>query len=93
MTRAGETQREVLRAVFEYATEHGVAPSVRDVVRMTGVSSTSVAGYHLQRLEDAGYLRRLPGIARGLLLEPLAYEAMREEAGGHDDADGGGGRA
>ena len=48
--------------VFDYIvkykmTHDGCAPGLRDIVQACGLSSTSVAYYHLRRLESQGRIR------------------------------------
>jgi len=50
----------VLRVVREYIDQNGYAPSIRDVVELAGLSSTSLADYHLRKLEREGRLKRGP---------------------------------
>ncbi|GIV82082.1 MAG: hypothetical protein KatS3mg051_1436 [Anaerolineae bacterium] len=64
----GDTTIAVWQAIAEYERWHGYAPSFRDLVELCGLSSTSVAEYHVNRLEAAGVVRRTPGIARGMVL-------------------------
>jgi len=35
---------------------HGIAPTMREFMESAGLSSTSVAAYHIARLHDAGLL-------------------------------------
>lgn len=46
----------------------GYPPTVREIGRAGGISSTSVVASNLERLEGAGYIRRYPGVSRGLVL-------------------------
>lgn len=58
----------VLAFIKGYRNDHGFAPSVRDIMRGCGMASTSVAYYHLQRLEQQGKVKVTPGIARGVVV-------------------------
>jgi len=54
-----------------FGEENGYSPSLRDIMAGCGISSTSVASYNLSALEREGYLRRRPGLSRGIrLLSP-----------------------
>jgi len=58
------TTAAILRAIRAFWKDQGYGPSYRDIMRATGVSSTSVVSYHILRLERAGALRRTAGVAR-----------------------------
>lgn len=71
MTTAPErTNRtlSILRYIETFWAEHGYAPSVRDIQRGCGISSTSVVQRHLERLQARGDIRREPEIARSITL-------------------------
>ena len=44
--------------------ENGLPPTVRDIQKACGISSTSVVDYNLRLLQRDGYLRRRPDVAR-----------------------------
>lgn len=54
-------QAEVLRWIVRYSDDHGVPPAEREIGAGLGVSKQR-ASQHLRALEDAGYLRRRPGL-------------------------------
>ena len=63
-----ERQRQVMRAVQDYFDDHnGMPPSVRDVARTLKISWAWVS-VCVSVLCDKGWLRRLPGTARGLMV-------------------------
>ena len=62
-------QLDILRAIALYKQgSGGTAPTLRELGRMVGISSTSVIVYHLVRLEGAGLLVRDPAAPRGISL-------------------------
>jgi len=63
---------EILDFIASFIKERGYPPSVRDVVRGCGLSSTSVAQYHLEVLERQGFIRRTRDVSRGIALAPRA---------------------
>ena len=65
-------RKEVLEAVINFIDRHKYPPSVRDVVQMCNMSSTSVADYHLKALERDGYIRREAAVSRGI--EVIGYD-------------------
>ena len=74
----GKTQRplsqlqvRILSFLRAFAADHQYPPSIREVVEGCNLSSTAVASYNLSHLVEKGYLRKVPGIARGSLLTEL----------------------
>src|SRR3972149_5565707 len=61
-------QKQIMAFLKRFAREKNAPPTVRDSVKGCGISSTSVAAYNLDILEREGYLRRHPGISRGIEL-------------------------
>ena len=58
----------ILRYVKEFWTEHGYAPSFRDIQAGCGLSSLSVVTWNVEKLERRGVIEREPGIARSITL-------------------------
>lgn len=53
-------QRDVLRFIIKYKTEHdGVAPTHREIIEATDITSLSIVNYALMRLERLGKIRLL----------------------------------
>jgi repressor LexA len=48
----------ILEYIKEYMDEHDYAPSIREIKKGCGMSSTSVVNYHLQGLELKGIISR-----------------------------------
>ena len=76
-TEISSRQRDILKFIQCYLDEHGYPPAIRDISAGCGISSTSVAVFHLKKLEEKGYIRRRPDISRGI---ELASASDREEA-------------
>jgi SOS-response transcriptional repressor LexA len=54
-------QQRVLRAIVEFKRQHdGVAPTVREIGDMTGLTSTSVVNYTLRELVAQGVIKLGP---------------------------------
>ena len=51
-------QRQTLEFLRHYIAEKGYAPTLRDIADFIGVKSASTAHFHLERLEDKGFIRR-----------------------------------
>lgn len=71
------SRRDVLGCVMEHVARHGYPPTLREIQGELGISSISVVAYHLDALQDAGYLRRSPKISRSIVLLPLAHRVWR----------------
>ncbi len=61
-------QERMLAFIRQFLGERGYPPTVRDIVRGCGLSSTSVVDYNLTLLERGGYLRRDREVSRGIEL-------------------------
>ena len=61
-------QERILAFIRQFLGERGYPPTVRDIVRGCGLSSTSVVDYNLTLLERGGYLRRDREVSRGIEL-------------------------
>ncbi|MFN3974147.1 MAG: transcriptional repressor LexA [Dehalococcoidia bacterium] len=59
-------QQGILNFIREFVLEHGYPPSIRDIQKGCGLSSTSVVEYNLHILQREGYLRRSPEVSRGI---------------------------
>ncbi len=63
-----EQERRILEYIRDFIQERGYPPTVRDIARELGISSTSVVDYHLKRLEQARWIERDPRSSRGIRL-------------------------
>ncbi len=59
-------QHHILRFVHQHTLENGFAPSIREISLATGITSTSVVNYNLERLITWGYLMKSRGKSRAL---------------------------
>lgn len=66
--RISKKQRGILEFVGEFIRDNGYPPSMREICAATGISSTSVVSYNLDRLEEGGYIIRDREVSRGLRL-------------------------
>lgn len=76
-----ETQQAVLALIAQRIAEEGMPPSQAEIARAFGFSSVRAAQYHLEALEAAGAIERVPGRARGIRVLRAPNEA-RPVAGG-----------
>jgi hypothetical protein len=51
-------QRRMLRYLLAYRDERAASPTLRQIADACGFWSVSTAGYHLDKLERAGWVRR-----------------------------------
>jgi len=68
MEPISDRQKKILEFIGDFARRAGYPPSVRDIVKVCNISSTSVAQYHLGVLQRLGYIRRDPEVSRGITL-------------------------
>ncbi len=68
-------QERIINFITEFLHDRGYPPTIRDIAAGCGISSTSVVTYNLNKLEQAGYIRRHSDISRGI-------ELNRDKKGG-----------
>jgi repressor LexA len=70
-------QQEIFDYIKRYSAQHGYPPTVRDIGRAIGLTSSSTVHTHLGNLEKLGLIRRDPTKPRALeLLVDKAKQAM-----------------
>ena len=57
-------QRKIVRFISGWVQEHGYSPSMREIGRAVGLTSTSSIEHQLAALQAKGYLRRAAGCPR-----------------------------
>ncbi len=65
-------QQKILGFIRGFLEDKAYPPTIRDIVRGCGISSTSVANYNLEILEKEGYIRRDREVSRGIELLNVA---------------------
>ncbi|MBX3727206.1 MAG: transcriptional repressor LexA [Xanthomonadales bacterium] len=60
------TQQAILDLIAERVEAEGVPPSQAEIARAFGFRGVRAAQYHLEALEAAGAIERMPGRARGI---------------------------
>jgi repressor LexA len=71
-------QQEIFEFIKQYSGRHGYPPTVRDIGKAIGLTSSSTVHAHLANLEKLGLVRRDPTKPRAL---ELLGEAARKFAG------------
>ncbi len=66
--KLSERQQNILRFMDRYITSNGFPPTIREIGEATGINSTSVVNYNLNKLVRMGYLQRTATKSRGLKL-------------------------
>jgi repressor LexA len=75
-----ETQQGILALIAERIEAEGMPPSQAEIARAFGFKGVRAAQYHLEALEAAGAIERVPGRARGirLLQAPVSPQGTLE---------------
>jgi repressor LexA len=80
-------QRKIVRFIGDWVREHGYSPSMREIGRAVGLTSTSSVEHQLSALEAKGYLRREAGCPRTVEVcgsgQATAPPASAGHAAGH----------
>lgn len=70
-----DRQRRMLDYIQEFTVKSGYPPSIRQIGKAVGISSTSVVNYNLNRLVEEGYLDRDQNVSRGIRLTDKLMKA------------------
>ena len=86
MSDSSITLKRLLRMIHEYTEEHGFPPTIREIMEVFDVRSTSTVHRYLNVLQDQGRIVREPGKTRAIRIVPLDddEEEIHGEAA-HDD--------
>jgi len=72
-----EPQQRILAFISRYMAEHNVPPTIREIQKGAGISSTSMVSYHLKALERAHLVSRYERRSRGVVLARSANARAR----------------
>jgi len=77
-------QQQIFDFIGGYLSEHGYPPTVREIGKAVGLTSSSTVHAHLAKLESSGFLRRDPTKPRTieLLVDRAKREVRKAVAGG-----------
>jgi repressor LexA len=67
-------QEAILEFIEKFIIENGYPPTIREIGKACGISSTSVVNYNLNKLEREGFLARDREVSRGLRLTAMAQD-------------------
>lgn len=79
--RAGpptDAQKRVLGFIRSFQSDNGMPPTLREICRHMGATSTNAAAAHIAALIEKGLLRRRPMLARGLSLTGEGYLCLQK---------------
>lgn len=84
-----DKHKRVLDVLVRHTEQHGYPPSIREMCSQANISSTSVANYYLDRLEELGYIERDRRVSRGVrVIKSYSEPGVIEKAQGMVDAVG-----
>jgi repressor LexA len=79
MARAlSERQKKILDFIREFISDHQFPPTIREIGKTVGISSTSLVKNNLDVLEREGYIERDAEISRGIRLAQELAERLAE---------------
>ncbi|QOW18814.1 transcriptional repressor LexA [Lysobacter ciconiae] len=87
MNALTETQHTILALIADRIAVEGMPPSQTEIARAMGFSGVRAAQYHLEALEQAGAIERLPGKARGLRVTSSGVAMLGGDDDGGDGVD------
>lgn len=64
-----DRQVRILEFIRSYLEAHNYPPTIREIGKAVGITSTSVVKYNLERLQDKGHIVRSGEVSRGLRLK------------------------
>ncbi len=73
-----DRQQNILRYIGEYSRDYGYPPTVREIGKEVGISSTSMVDYNLRIMEQKGYIRRDQRTSRGIEIVEQSDRHLRE---------------
>ena len=73
-----DTQQAILALIAERIDAEGLPPSQTEIAKAFGFKGVRAAQYHLDALESAGAIERMPGRARGIRVLQPPPQAQRE---------------
>ncbi len=68
--RMSEKRKRLMQFIVDYKLAHdGNSPTYREMMRETGLSSTSMVAFHLEKLEEAGLIERPQQVGNSRVIE------------------------
>jgi|YNPMSStandDraft_1061717.scaffolds.fasta_scaffold59875_2 repressor LexA len=73
-----EPQQRILAFISQYMAEHDLPPTIREIQKGAGISSTSMVSYHLKALEKVHLVNRYERRSRGVVPARAAHAQLRD---------------
>jgi repressor LexA len=80
MNLLSERQKKILEFLKSFNLDNGYPPTIREIGKAVGISSTSVVNYNLDALQRAGYINRDRTVSRGIRLVEEMEQVVRHTA-------------
>lgn len=72
-----DRQQRILNFLEQFTGENGYPPTIREIGKNVGISSTSVVNYNLEALQRMGHIYRDRTVSRGIrLVEPSSQPSL-----------------
>ena len=69
------TRWRILEFIRKFVEDKDYAPTMGEIQKALGISSTSVVDYHLKGLEEEGFITRDPEVSRGIHISGIGRKA------------------
>ncbi|MUV15115.1 transcriptional repressor LexA [Noviluteimonas gilva] len=79
-----DTQQAILALIVERIERDGLPPSQTEIAHACGFKGVRAAQYHLEALEQAGAIQRIPGVARGIRIVEAGHARLPLPAANED---------
>src|SRR3990170_4755162 len=76
--KLSDRQSRMVEFIHNFSRDSGYPPSIREIGKAVGISSTSVVNYNLNRLVEEGYLDRDQNVSRGIRLTDRISQAASQ---------------
>lgn len=73
--KLSDRQRHILEAIDSFSKDNGYSPTVREIGKMVGLSSSSTVQFHLNKLANAGLINRANELNRSITLPKRTSKA------------------
>lgn len=61
-----EKQKQILNIIKNYIDTEKISPTIREIAKIAGLSSTATVSAYIEKLEDKGYIGRLENCPRSI---------------------------
>lgn len=67
-----EKQKEILEIIKNYIKKEKIPPTVREIAKMAGLTSTSTVQGYINKLEKEGYISKEKGCNRSIRIKEIS---------------------